>query len=214
MARGHLPGPASPYSARSEAALPAASAPFGHASAPVVPHEVSLARVSDPGSRCCFVAARGPAYPGLRRSTPVAATGCLSASNIRVVSRWRFSIRCRFLVTRRGLLPGSGPPRPRTPGSRPATTAVHLGRDPGAVGRGGPVDGVRVPFDGSEIVFKPRRARPESATGSSLGSVVPRSCKEQNTLWLRAPLSKNSAKNTPEEGHARDKRGMTWALTR
>ena len=95
-----------------------------------------------------------------------------------------------------------------------ASTAVHLGRDPGAVGRGGPVDGVRVPFDGSEIVFKPRRARPESATGSSLGSVVPRSCKEQNTLWLRAPLSKNSAKNTPEEGHARDKRGMTWALTR
>ena len=72
----------------------------------------------------------------------------------------------------------------------------------------------RVPFDGSEIVFKPRRARPESATGSSLGSVVPRYCKEQNTLWLRAPLSKNSAKNTPEEGHARDKRGMTWALTR
>ena len=42
-----------------------------------------------------------------------------------------------------------------------------------------PIDGVRVPFDGSEIVFKPRRARPESTTGSSLGSVVPRYCKSR-----------------------------------
>ena len=56
--------------------------------------------------------------------------------------------------------------------------------------------------------------RPESAVGPSLGPIASTSCKTLNILGLRAPLSKSSAAETPEESRGHDERGMTWASTR